>query len=216
MSEFNQYAKQIDEIARASFKDYETAQNALKQAENQVSDIRRNYSSSDPDYAVKSARAQADYMEASKALKTAKKSLEVHDREIAGLRKALETEVSNRFVADPSAIDANTMELLRSGILKVGEYESLMNSALKTGNHTMARMIAMYAEKEAQLENKRSGNNSPSARHLRKISHMASVCTGGFILERFDFLADVYHRSSKNPSMIKMWDSLTADAVKNF
>lgn len=217
MSEFNEYAKQVDEIARASFKEYQSAEDALKKAENQVSSLRRSYhSANDTQYAVKSAKAQANYLEAKDSLRMAKKSLEAHEGEISALRQNLSNAIAKRFVADPAALDSNTMELLKSGILKSDEYEALMNKALNTGNHTMARMIGKYAEKEAQAENKRHGGNTPTAKHLRQIVYMANVCTGDYILRNFDLLADVYHRSTRNPSMIKMWDELTSDTIANF
>lgn len=218
MSEFNEYAKQVDEIARASFKEYETAADALKKAEDQVSSLRREYHSvNSPQYAAKSTRAQADYLEAMEGLKKAKKSLGEREKEISALRQNLSDAVAKRFVADPASLDSNTMELLKSGILKSNEYESLMKNALQTGNHTMARMIGKYAEKEAQAEDKRHGGNTPTARHLRQIAYMASVCNGGYIMQNFDTIADVYHRATRNPgSMIKMWDELTSEIVANF
>lgn len=217
MSEFNEYAQKVDEIARTSFKEYQSAQDALKKAESQIYSIRSDYrSGTTPEYELKKARVQANYLEAQDALKTAKRSLAEREKEISALRDNLASAVSNRFIADPSALDKNTMDLLRSGILKSNEYESLMNTALKTGNHTMARMIAKYAEKEAQAENTRNGSNTPTARHLRRVAYMASVCNGDYIMQNFDYLADVYHRSARNPAMIKEWDSLTTDAVANF
>ncbi len=217
MSEFNEYAKQVDKIARASFKEYETAADALKKAEDQVSSLRRDYHSvNSPQYAIKSAKAQANYLEAKDALRMAKRSLEEHEKEISALRQNLSNAVAKHFAADPSALDSNTMELLKSGILKSNDYEPMLNNALESGNHTMARMISKYADKDAQAEGKRSGFNSQEAKRLRNIAYTAKAYNGDYIMQNFDVIADVYHRATRNPGMIKMWDELTSEVVENF
>ena len=69
--------------------------------------------------------------------------------EVAKIRSALEKAVTDFYAADPKAIDANTMELLKSGILKPAEYARLFDAADNGDNATMCRLIAQAAENAA-------------------------------------------------------------------
>ena len=117
----------------------------------------------DAQYAAKSARAQADFLEAKEAYRKAKGVLESHKSEIAALRKELVAELDDHYAADPAALDSNTLELLKSGVLKANEYAKLMDKAQAAGNHTMARMIGKYAADAAEEGGNKYGQNSEQA-----------------------------------------------------
>lgn len=66
------------------------------------------------EYEAKAARAEANYREAKAAYDKLTRSLPDQTRaEVAKVRIELEKAVNNFYAADPKAIDANTMELLR-------------------------------------------------------------------------------------------------------
>ena len=75
------------------------------------------------------ARAKADYEDAKANLEAAKALLRSMNLDVGQIRKELAAAIEDEYIAKPSQIDTNTLELLKSGILKPGEYSSLMNAA---------------------------------------------------------------------------------------
>ena len=59
------------------------------------------------------------------------------------LRKGLEKAVQKDGLANPEAIDANALELLKSGVLTVEDYSAF--SEKYSGNSTMLKLVAKYA-----------------------------------------------------------------------
>ena len=215
MSKFNSYGKKVNEIATAAFEEYRKAEKAYKAAEETARKYPQRHGTIDAQYAAKSARAQADFLEAKEAFKKAKEAFSSHNKEIAALRKELAAEIDDHYAADPAALDGNTLELLKSGVLKASEYSRLMSKAQSDGNYTMARMISKYASDAAAEMGKRYGDNSAEAREMRAISYAAQQNNGGDTMARFDLMADVYSRATNNPGMIDHWAELTTDAAEN-
>lgn len=215
MGKFHSYGEKVNEIATAAFNKYRKAEKAYRAAE----DLRNKYPQRmgmvDAEYAAKSARAQADYLEAKEDLSKAKIAMQNHNIEIAALRKELAAELDDHYAADPAKLDSSTLELLKSGILKPNEYAKLMNAATESGNHTMARMIAKYAGDAAADVGKRYGDNSEQARTLRAISYTANQNNGNDTLQAFDLMAEVYSRTSNNPAMMDAWGELTDAAAES-
>ena len=216
MSKFNSYARKVNDIATAAFEEYRKTEQAYKKAEEQARQYPQRMGMIDAQYAAKSARAQADFLEAKEAYRKAKGVLESHKSEIAALRKELIAELDDHYAADPAALDSATLELLKSGILKPNEYAKLMDAATGRGNHTMERMIAKYAGDAAADVGKKYGDNSEQARTLRAISYTADQNNGNDTLQAFDLMADVYSRAVNNPAMINHWGELTGEIVENF
>jgi hypothetical protein len=79
MSEFNNYARKMDEIARAAFDEYSKAADRERRAE----DARRQYPQRQgvvsADYAATSARAQADYLEAVQGREAVRRKMDEGD-----------------------------------------------------------------------------------------------------------------------------------------
>ena len=214
MSKFNSYARKVNDIATAAFEEYRKTEQAYKKAEEQARQYPQRMGMIDAQYAAKSARAQADFLEAKEAYRKAKGVLESHKSEIAALRKELIAELDDHYAADPAALDSATLELLKSGILKPNEYAKLMDAATGRGNHTMERMIAKYAGDAAADVGKKYGDNSEQARTLRAISYTADQNNGNDTLQAFDLMAEVYSRTSKNPAMMDAWGELTDAAAE--
>ena len=164
------------------------------------------------EYEAKAARAEANYREAKAAYDKLTRSLPDQTRaEVAKVRIELEKAVNDFYAADPKAIDANTMELLRSGILKPAEYARLFDAADNGDNATMCRLIAQAAENG--VANAKDEND---ARQLRYIANRGRNVSGKPYMDAFDSLADTLDRSLRRPYLIKSRDELTANILENF
>ncbi len=213
MSKFNIYAEKVNNIAEAAFKEYREAEEAYKKAEEQARQYPQRNGFVDAQYAAKSARANANYLEAKENYDAAKRAFRDHVGEIGELRKGLIRDLDDFYAADPAAVDGNTLELLKSGILKPAEYSKLMQEAIDNGNFTMARMIAKYADDAAAKIAQKYGENSEEAYTLRMVSHLGNRIIGRDILQAFDTLAEVFRRAVDNPGMINHWSELTAEII---
>lgn len=220
MSEFNKYARKMDEIARAAFDEYGKAADRERRAE----DARRQHPQRQgvvsADYAATSARAQADYLEAVQGREAVRRKMDEGEyrQQINALRKELAAAVDEAFRVDPAQIDSATLELLKSGICTPDEYGALLNKAAAAGNVTMARLIGKYAEDAATAAQTAAGGymGDPTATALRAVTYQARSYNGKQWLEAFDYMTDVYNRAIRNPGMIDAWDGLTAEAVEKF
>ena len=150
MSKFSSYARKMNEIANATFTEYREKSDAVKSAENKSRAYPRR-SGADPSYMAKSARAEADLAEARAQFEHCRRHLfEERRRDIAVIRAELVEALGNEYAADPSKVDMQTLELLRSGIMSADEYSRLIDAAASNGNHTMVRLIAKNAADMAE------------------------------------------------------------------
>ena len=150
MSKFSSYAKRMNEIANATFAEYREKSDAVKSAESKYRAYPRR-SGADPSYMAKSARAEADLAEANAQFEHCRRHLfEEQRRDIAVIRAELVEALGNEYAADPSKVDMQTLELLRSGIMSADEYSRLIDAAASNGNHTMVRLIAKNAADMAE------------------------------------------------------------------
>lgn len=214
MSKFNSYAVKVNTIAKDAFEKYRKAEAAYKRAEEQQRKYPQRQGIVDAEYAAKAARAYADFMTAKEDFKRAQAEFSGHNAEIAALRKQLVADLDAEYAADPAALDSNALELLKSGVLKTGEYARMMDKAQRDGNYTMARMVAKYAGDAATSAGKQYGENDARARELRAIAYRANDNNGSNTLAAFDLLADVYKRATNNPYMIDSWDDLTGKVAE--
>ena len=129
MSKFNHYVKKVDEIAKAAFEEYRKAEAAYKKAEQQRNEYPQRQGMVNAEYAAKSARAQADYLEAKAAFDAAKRAFASHTSEIQAMRKDLAADLEKEYSVNPAALDSNTLELIKSGIMNAGEYMRLLKEA---------------------------------------------------------------------------------------
>ena len=211
MSEFNGYARKVNEIANAAFAEYREKEAAVKSAESRYNAYpRRN--GADPAYMAKSARAEADLCEARNAFDQMRRHLfDDKRKEIAVVREELEKAVFDAFAADPKAVDMNTLALMNSGILTAAEYNRLIDASTAAGNHTMVRLLAQSAKDRADKV-----NDSDTAREYRLVAQKGKGANGREFLEAFDYMGDVFNRCERNFSLAGKWDELTADVVENF
>ena len=212
MGKFYNYAQRMNEIAHATFSEYREKSDAVKAAESRYNAYpRRN--GADSSYMAKSARAEADLAEAKAQFEHCRRNLfENKRREIAAIRAELETAVRDTYAADPSKVDMQTMELLRSGIMSADEYSRLIDAATSNGNHTMARMIAQSAADMAE----RTKGDADISRSYRLVSHRGKGLDGGEYLQAFDCLCRTFDRCERNFALSTKWDELTSPVVESF
>ena len=212
MSKFNNYARKLNEIANATFEEYRRAEAAVKSAESRYNAYpRRN--GADPAYMARSARAEADLAEARNAFEQVRRHLfDDKRREINAIRAELVTALGNEYAADPSKVDMQTLELMRSGIMSADEYNRLIDSATAAGNHTMVRLLAQSAADMAE----KSKSDSDTARNYRIVAQKGNGMDGREYLQAFDFMSDTFNRCERNFALTKKWDELTAPVVESF
>lgn len=217
MSKFNRYAREIERIVREACEEYMTVETAYKNAERarNQSPVRTS-GFVDAAYSEKSHRAQADYLEAKGKFDAVRRDMDRHNSEIAKLRGELEAELDADYSVDPSQLDSNTLELLKSGILKSGEYAKLLDTAQAAGNVTMARMIGKYADEAAETASSKNGPYDRDAMTLRTVAYKARAFTGSDTLQVFDTIAGAAQYCFRTPSLFNQWDRLVGETVENF
>ena len=212
MSKFSSFARKMDEIAHTTFTEYREKSDAVKSAESKYRAYPRR-SGVDPSYMAKSARAEADLAEARAQFEHCRRHLfEEQRRDIAVIRAELVEALNKEYAADPSKVDMQTLELLRSGIMSADEYSRLIDAAASNGNHTMVRLIAKSA---ADMAEKTTGDADVS-RGYRLVSHRGKGNDGNEYLQAFDFLVDTYNRCERNFALSGKWDELTSPVVESF
>lgn len=211
MSQFNSFVQEVNDIAQASFEKIQDAEKAYKAAESKrnATPFKKGLGY---EYEAKAARAEAIYREAKADYDKLSRALPDQTRaEVAKVRAKLETAVNAFYTADPKAIDGNTMELLRSGILKPAEYATLFENANQANNATMCRLIAKAAADAAA-----NAKDDDVARQFRHTANRGRDVNGQPYMDAFDSMADALDRSLRRTYLIPKWDELTAHIRENF
>ncbi len=215
MSRFNNFVQEVNNIAQASFEQIQKAEAAYKRAESYYNANKRPAHGAwhtDAEKIARAARAEADYHEAKNAYDKIARSLPDQTRaEVAKVRANLEKAVNDFYTADPKAIDASVMELLRSGILKPAEYATLFEKANQADNATMCRLIAKAAADAAA-----NAKDDDVARQYRHTANRGRDVNGQPYMDAFDSLADTLDRSLRRTYLIPKWDEMTANIRENF
>lgn len=214
MSKFNTYARQVNDVKRRLFDEYESALSQLKKAETQYEENRlenARYPNTDERLAD-AARIESNYYEKKGAFEKARRELEGGQRQIEEIRRQLLADIEKAYMARPDQLDANAMELIRSGILKPNELSAMMQDF--KGNPTMARMIGAHArQKAAEADDAQDGN--ARAGYLQ-IASEAAANDGSEYVAAFDYVADVFRRCVRTPGLAKEWDNMTAQVIEEF
>lgn len=214
MSRFNEYARKADAYAKAVFEEYAEAERKLQAAESKRNAFPRK-NGLGYEYDAKSARFEAEYQEAKAEYEKLRR--EMRDYKADGfkpIRKELESAIADAFAANPEHLDANTMELLRSGIMSADEYNRLMSKATADNNPTMVRVIAKYAKDRADQAD--ADRNTDTARAFRAVAYKGNSVNGNSYLETFDVMTSCFNRCMKNTALMSHWDELNGEIVENF
>lgn len=139
-TKYNHFAKDLDAAFKAARDEYAAAYNAVEQARKAMQDAGSD--------ALKRQIATLQLQEAENSLrKEAARIWTEFDAKAADLRRALEKEVQTSNLADPSAIDSNAVELMKTGVLTVDDYFGFADKYSE--NPTMLKLISHYAREAA-------------------------------------------------------------------
>ena len=223
MSKYNTYARQLDTAFRSARDEYAAAYAELQQARQANEDA--GAWRPDDDAANKQLRVATAALELNRA-EAAFRIMETRiwpefDAKCKELRKELEKDVQKDSLANPDAIDANALELLKSGALTVEDYYSFAERY--ESNATMLRVISKYA-----LDASENADDTKDAVALRILSDNCK--TGmGTVLRAWSELEGVASycsgrggssRTAIDPthiiSMGKWWEELAGQSIENF
>lgn len=223
MSRYNHFARDLDIAFRAARDEYAAAYDNLEQARQAGTDAKAwRPNDNEADKRLRIATAELELNKADAAFKIAEARIwPEFDAKCKELRKELEKDVQKNSLANPDAIDANALELLKSGALTVEDFYSF--SERFESNATMLRVISKYA-----LDASENADNTKDSLALRILSDNCK--TGmGTVLRAWNELEGVASycsgrggssRSVTTPehiiSMGKWWEELTGQAIENF
>lgn len=211
MSKFNKYATKLDTIARNAFSQFEKAEKREREAQGKMKKYPQRSGIVTPEYQAEQAKATAEYYDSKMAMNKIKQNVPPQAmKEAQELRSELEKAVFDTFSPKPSAVDMQTMELLKCDVLKDREYLHLVNSAINSENYTMARIIGQFAEQKA--------NTLPHEDSivLRQTASIGKQDFGAVYLQSFDNMIDIMNRCLNNSGIMDRWGEFTRDSVEGF
>lgn len=214
MSKYNSYARNLDAAFRAARDEYTAVYNELAKA-------KENASAAGLD-AVKKKIATLQLQEAENKMRTETARIwAAFDAKAAELRSALEKEVQTSNLADPSAIDGNAVELMKTGVLTVDDYFGFADRY--DGNPTMLKLIGHYAKEAADSADDRKDRVA--------LTVLAQDCAKGAgpALKAWDSMMTAANYCSGRGgsgnrritpgvtlSMGEKWEQLSGEIVENF
>ena len=211
MSKFNRFATKLDIIAREAFGTFEQLDKRMRDAQNKLKNYPERHGLVPAEYQAEQAKARASYFEAKAAMDKAKRELPDNARkEAAIVREELEKALFDKFAVHPDQVNIQTMELLKSGILKDSEYVFLVNDAIEHENYTMARIIAKQAE---DMANTRPANEAVILRHVAEIGKKDYSAD---FLSTYDGLVEIMNRCLNNLDMADHWGEFTMEITEGF
>ena len=207
------YLLRVDEIARDMGKAFDDATKRFDAAEaaRKKNPVKHNTPVSD-EYLAKSLQCEADYRREKAALETLKRTAPGDvSHKTAVIRSELVKAVDEAFAVKPELLDQPTLELLKTGALRLADYERFMHDAEANENATMARIIGEYAGRAAEAE-----KDQLAAAALRGIADRAGKYNGAWMLGSFDALVYTLNRAVNNPYIFQRWDELTAPFIAQY
>ena len=204
MGNFSEFVTRADALADETFTEYTVTKRRLEAAERKKAETPVKSGLVSAEYAVRAAKAEANYLEAKEKFETVKRGLPEKSREMAAIRADFVAAVDSHFAADPAKLDKGTLVLLDSGILRPSEYEKLMANAEKNENFTMIRLIAAKAAEAAAQAPTREG-----AETLKAVAMRGRNADGADYIRAFDAgVVGVFSRCLRNPALYSSWDKL--------
>ena len=224
MSKYNEYAQRLDVAFKTAREEYMEAWNQLpaaQKAERDAQAWRAETYRGEND--LRRQRAKAELLEAEHTFKATESRVWAEfDRQKEAIRRELESDVRASSTVDPDAIDANALELLKSGILTADDVFSLVNKY--DANVTMLRLISKHAKELADDKNtdaktrgqlyvlcSQIGNGKNSTmRNFSDLVEISNYCSGrgGGGAQRTT--------PAHTVAMAGKWEELASTAVENF
>ena len=201
---FNDYAKRVDNSAREHLRAIETAQNELRRAEQLNKEAIQSHDER------RMLNAKGNLLDCQDAAKRARKDAEIALDGLRGIPAELDAAITAAATVDPEKVDGAALELMKSGIMTATDYQAM--SRKYSENPTMLRLLAKYssdAGSAAESDTERQGYNV--------VSHSCKAAVN-FQAQRdgMEVLLETYRRCVNNPAMIKSYEALTADIVRDF
>ena len=224
MSQYNKYAQRLDTAFKTAREEYMEAWNQLQAAQKANTDAQawraETYRGEND---LRRQRAKAALLEAEHTFRAAESRVWAEfDRQKESIRRDLESEVRTTSTVDPDAIDANALELLKSGILTADDVFSLVDKY--DSNITMLRLISKTAKELADDKNtdaktrgqlyvlcSQIGNGKNSTmRNFSDLVEISNYCSGrgGGGTQRTT--------PAHTVAMAGKWEELASTAVENF
>lgn len=228
MSKYNEFAKRLDEAFKTARSEYIAAMDEVEACEKAIG---RAKSMRTEEYAgekmAKLRRAELALLEAKDNMNKAHRSVwDNFDQTVKDLKKELAETVRRDNLANPDAIDANTVKLIESGILTPDDCVALMSKFSE--NATMTRLIKQYATKRNSELNAKGSRNLTDSELAARSAYATIAASDPGITERFDQLCSVAnicsngHRNrpmGEAPHLRNMsgkWEELAGAGIENF
>ena len=225
MSQYNKYAKRLDTAFKTAREEYMEAWNQLQAAQKANTDAQawraETYRGEND---LRRQRAKAELLEAEHTFKATESRVWAEfDRQKEAIRRDLESDVRASSTVDPDAIDANALELLKSGILTADDIFSMVNKY--DSNLTMLRLISKTAKELADdkqhtdaktrgllytLCNQIGNGKNSTMRNFDDLVEISNYCSGrgGGGTQRTT--------PAHTVAMAGKWEELASTAVENF
>ena len=196
-TKYNHFAKDLDAAFKAARNEYAAAYNAVEQTRKAMQDAGQD------------------------ALKRQIATLQLQEAEAAERRRALEKEVQTSNLADPSAIDSNAVELMKTGVLTVDDYFGFADRFSE--NPTMLKLVGYYAKEAADGTDDRKDRVA-----LTVLAQDCAKGTGKTLKAWDDLMTTVNYCSGRGGtgnkrqtpgvvvSMGEWWDQLSGEIIENF
>ena len=213
-TKYNHFAKDLDIAFKAARDEYAAAYNAVEQTRKAMQDAGQD--------ALKRQIATLQLQDAETNLrKEAVRIWAEFDAKAADLRRALEKEVQTSNLADPSAIDSNAVELMKTGVLTVDDYFGFADKYSE--NPTMLKLVGYYAREAADS----TGDRKDKA----ALTVLAQDCAKGTgkTLKAWDSMMTAANYCSGRGgsgnrrttpgvtlSMGEWWEQLSGEIIENF
>ena len=225
MSQYNKYAQRLDTAFKTAREEYMEAWNQLQAAQKANTDAQawraETYRGEND---LRRQRAKAELLEAEHTFKATESLVWAEfDRQKEAIRRELESDVRASSTVDPDAIDANALELLKSGILTADDIFSMVNKY--DSNLTMLRLISKTAKELADdkqhtdaktrgllytLCNQIGNGKNSTMRNFDDLVEISNYCSGrgGGGTQRTT--------PAHTVAMAGKWEELASTAVENF
>lgn len=214
MSKYNSYARRLDKAFRDMVREYNDLVSSVTAAERTVSSYANARDS--VEIAHKNAAIATLNAKREEFRRNSSKLMEQFCRDVDGLTMELKTDDEN-FV-NPKDVDANAMELLKSGIMNGSDYAAMVERY--SGNTTMLRLIGKYANEARQTA------ENPAERQKITAAMMDTRELSTGVAEQFERLARTAktYSGKKLPESVKYVQSMQAHwdkpdiqaAIENF
>ena len=225
MSQYNKYAQRLDTAFKTAREEYMEAWNQLQAAQKANTDAQawraETYRGEND---LRRQRAKAELLEAEHTFKATESRVWAEfDRQKEAIRRDLESDVRASSTVDPDAIDANALELLKSGFLTADDIFSMVNKY--DSNLTMLRLISKTAKELADdkqhtdaktrgllytLCNQIGNGKNSTMRNFDDLVEISNYCSGrgGGGTQRTT--------PAHTVAMAGKWEELASTAVENF